>query len=606
MRFLPKKMRLLVLAFAVGAAACLALVATHATGAYFSDTKSGAFSGTLGTWGPYLHFTPGCAKAAHPCGCGWPDVPIASLDTQGNLSLDFGSAYPESCYLWLDVFRITSSAFGPLQVSFTTSGPMAAFVSNVQFGLVNQKKHRTTARTLTALQTRRVRVRLCIPAGTVAGTYSGTLVVAVVGSSESYSIPMVIRVLLPNHEPSPPVTTCDYDGLWHKSPVTVHFSATDTGHSGIAYTEYSLDNGSGWTKGTSVTVSSAGTNTVLYRSTNNDGDVETAKSVSVKIDLTAPTTTAGVCPSGWTRCSVTLTLAATDSGGSGLKATYYRIDGQSQQTYAAPVTLSDATPVTYWSIDKAGNVEQTHTFTPQIDTTAPITAATASPSGWTNGSVTLTLAATDSGGCGVEVTYYKIDCQSQQTYSTPITLTSSAPVTYWSLDSPTGLDMPATSSRRTPLRHRSTPRADDHGLRLSQQLDQRLGHPHADGHRRQRLRRQGDLLQDRLHAASRPTRGPSRSPAHHGDLLVGRQRSATPSRHTASRRRSTPRHRRPPSRAPTPTGTSGRQGDAHCATDSAAPASRRPTTRSTARSPPIRRPSALQPGLTHRHLLVGR
>ncbi len=137
-----------------------------------------------------------------------------------------------------------------------------------------------------------------------------------------------------------PVTSCDYDGCWHNGPVTVHFSANDCGGLGVAYTEYSLDNGSTWTQGTSVTISSAGTTTVLYHSVDIVGNVETAKSVSVKIDLTAPTTTATASPSGWTKGSVTLTLAATDSGGSGLKATYYKIDGGSQQTYSSAIKLT--------------------------------------------------------------------------------------------------------------------------------------------------------------------------------------------------------------------------------------------------------------------------
>ena len=89
-----------------------------------------------------------------------------------------------------------------------------------------------------------------------------------------------------------PVTSCDYDGCWHNGPVTVHFSANDCGGLGVAYTEYSLDNGSTWTQGTSVTISSAGTTTVLYHSVDIVGNVETPKSVTVNIDLAAPTTTA--------------------------------------------------------------------------------------------------------------------------------------------------------------------------------------------------------------------------------------------------------------------------------------------------------------------------
>ena len=77
-----------------------------------------------------------------------------------------------------------------------------------------------------------------------------------------------------------PATTCDYDGAWRSAPVTLRFSATDPG-SGVAYTEYSSDNGVTWTRGTSVVVSAAGVTPILYRSADNDGNVEIGQSVSV-------------------------------------------------------------------------------------------------------------------------------------------------------------------------------------------------------------------------------------------------------------------------------------------------------------------------------------
>ena len=386
---------------------------------------------------PCLTFSPGCSKAAHPCQCGHSKgTPIASFDKQGNLCLDFGGVYQESCLAWPDVFRITSSAAAPIHVSFTAHGPIASFLAGVSFA------NDTTGGELDPGQTRSVAVKLSVPKNEVPGIYSGTLVVAVVGTSESYSIPMVITVLhKKTHAPYrhvchhlPPTTHCDYDGHWHNGPVTVHFSAIDNGGYGVAYTEYSLDKGKTWTKDAWLTVSSAGTTDVLYRSADNGDDIEKTNSVSVKIDLTTPTTTATASPSGWSKGPVTLTLAAADSGGSGLKGTYYKIDGGSQQTYSAPVKLTGASAVTYWSVDNAGNTETTHSFTPQIDTKAPTTTATASPSTWTKGPVTLTLTATDGSGCGVKATYYKIGSGSQQTYSAPVKLTTATAVTYWSVD----------------------------------------------------------------------------------------------------------------------------------------------------------------------------
>ena len=103
-----------------------------------------------------------------------------------------------------------------------------------------------------------------------------------------------------SRDTTPPTTTvAGADELWHTKPVTLTFSASDNpGGSGVDYTEFKVDAGD-WTKGSSVTVpapadhSGDGPHTILYRSTDNAGNVEQAKSCQVKIDTTAPTVWAG-------------------------------------------------------------------------------------------------------------------------------------------------------------------------------------------------------------------------------------------------------------------------------------------------------------------------
>jgi peptidoglycan/xylan/chitin deacetylase (PgdA/CDA1 family) len=183
-------------------------------------------------------------------------------------------------------------------------------------------------------------------------------------------------------ESIPPVTTTDYDGLWHNGPVTLHFTATDVG-SGVYYTEYSLDGGSTWTAGTSTTVSTLGQTTVLYRSLDKAGNVEAPQTCTVKIDTTGPVTTASGAGDAWHNTPVTVYLTASDpSPGSGVAATYYTLDGGPQTkgtsvTVAAPTDHSkDGThTITYWSVDNAGNVEAPQTCTVKIDTTGPVTTA---------------------------------------------------------------------------------------------------------------------------------------------------------------------------------------------------------------------------------------
>jgi hypothetical protein len=204
------------------------------------------------------------------------------------------------------------------------------------------------------------------------------------------------RVPPPIPDLTPPTTTpAGADTLWHNTPVTVTFSATDNaGGSGVVKTEYKLDAGA-WTTGTSCLVaapadhSKDGTHTVAYRSTDAAGNTEAQKTLSVKIDTTLPSLTWG-SPSptanaaGWYNALVTLPWSAGDAlsglatAGSGSLS--FSADGAKQ---TKTVTVRDL----------AGN---TATFTSaalNIDRSAPKLTATASPatSKPTNKAVSVTV-----------------------------------------------------------------------------------------------------------------------------------------------------------------------------------------------------------------------
>ncbi|HYP52024.1 MAG TPA: family 10 glycosylhydrolase, partial [Pyrinomonadaceae bacterium] len=84
---------------------------------------------------------------------------------------------------------------------------------------------------------------------------------------------------------------------WYTTNVSVALAAQDE-CSGVASTEYSLDGGTTWTPyGGVFQLANEGTTTVLYRSTDRAGNVETPKSLSVKIDKTAPTLSLSADPS---------------------------------------------------------------------------------------------------------------------------------------------------------------------------------------------------------------------------------------------------------------------------------------------------------------------
>jgi hypothetical protein len=84
-------------------------------------------------------------------------------------------------------------------------------------------------------------------------------------------------------------------------------------------------------------------------------------------DTTAPVTTASNVPAGTAATDTTVTLSASDAG-SGVKATYYTVDGGAQQTGTSVAFTTDGNhTLAYWSVDWAGNVEQQHTATINVD-----------------------------------------------------------------------------------------------------------------------------------------------------------------------------------------------------------------------------------------------
>jgi hypothetical protein len=182
---------------------------------------------------------------------------------------------------------------------------------------------------------------------------------------------------------TPPITTDDAPAGWSRTDVAVHLTAADD-DSGVAATYYQVDGGSNQT-GTVATIpapsdhSNDGTHTITYQSVDRGGNAEQVHQAAVRIDTTAPVTTDDA-PDGWSAADVTVHLSPAD-GPSGVAATYYEVDGGSTQTGtvvtipASSNHLNDgAHTITYYSVDQAGNAEQTHQATVRIDTTPPTVA----------------------------------------------------------------------------------------------------------------------------------------------------------------------------------------------------------------------------------------
>ncbi|MBA3354649.1 MAG: family 10 glycosylhydrolase [Pyrinomonadaceae bacterium] len=139
--------------------------------------------------------------------------------------------------------------------------------------------------------------------------------------------------------PVPP----DGQNGWYRTKPTVSLSATDN-CSGVAATEYSTDSGATWQPYSgSFVVQNEGTTTILYRSTDQASNAETAKSITLMVDTTAPVTTLTATPSRiWPPNGRTVNVAINGTGAdsvSGLASVSYVVTDEYGLPLSIPVRL---------------------------------------------------------------------------------------------------------------------------------------------------------------------------------------------------------------------------------------------------------------------------
>jgi hypothetical protein len=168
---------------------------------------------------------------------------------------------------------------------------------------------------------------------------------------------------------TPPVTTAGVSGPlglngWYVGSTVVNFTATDD-LTGVFKTEFSLDNGTTWASANSVSLSASAIYNILYRSTDFVGNIETPKSIIVKLDTKPPVTTVttrlhkiqGVT------ISLEVDLNAFDNL-SGVAATEYSLDHAATWTTGKVLFLCGGTrTILFRSTDVAGNVEKRQSIT---------------------------------------------------------------------------------------------------------------------------------------------------------------------------------------------------------------------------------------------------
>ncbi|MGX1134566.1 plastocyanin [Streptomyces glaucescens] len=154
---------------------------------------------------------------------------------------------------------------------------------------------------------------------------------------------------------------------------TVTVSASDTG-TGVNTIEYAVGANGSWQPYTApVMVHQTGTHVVRYRATDKAGNVAAEKSVEFTVvaappqDTTPPVTGATVDGTqnsdGAYVNRATVTVTATDAGGSGVDRIEYSLDGGPYIAYTTPLIVdrAGAHTVAYRATDKAGNTTPART-----------------------------------------------------------------------------------------------------------------------------------------------------------------------------------------------------------------------------------------------------
>jgi peptidoglycan/xylan/chitin deacetylase (PgdA/CDA1 family) len=254
---------------------------------------------------------------------------------------------------------------------------------------------------------------------------------------------------------TPPSSTIACDGsactgAWYnpKTPVTLAASDAD---SGVAVIRYTIDGSTPTSSSPAYTapIKLAATATVRYRAIDNFGNAEPTQSQLIHVDPAAPTSTiqcnSAPCTLGY-KVPATVSLDATDTGGSGVSVIRYTLDGSTPTSgspaYGGSFVVSSTTTVKFRAYDAAGNVEATRSKVVVIDTIAPSTsmACDGRPCGghWFGIALRVSLTAGDAGGSGVASIHYSTDgsdpTMASPLYKKPFGLPSSGTVRFRAWD----------------------------------------------------------------------------------------------------------------------------------------------------------------------------
>jgi alpha-tubulin suppressor-like RCC1 family protein len=218
-------------------------------------------------------------------------------------------------------------------------------------------------------------------------------------------------------------TTANGTNGWFTSNVTINFSADDAAGSGVQSITYSATGAQPLAATTvngasaSLVITTGGITTISYNARDAAGNVEAVRTLSIKLDKTAPSITTSARKANgttytagtWTNQAVTVSFSCADTT-SGIAG-----------ACPAAVTISaeGTTPSVSGSVsDQAGNSTSVSFGPILIDKTAPIVTATPDrapdSNGWYNAPIAISFSGFDSANGSGNVT-----CDPAQTYSGP-------------------------------------------------------------------------------------------------------------------------------------------------------------------------------------------
>ena len=240
-----------------------------------------------------------------------------------------------------------------------------------------------------------------------------------------------IRSVLITIDKEAPTTSDDANIQWQGSNQNITLTPSDGSGCGVTATHYCVDTDNSCTpstSGTSVSITcTAGSvcrKYLRYYSRDVAGNTETTKSVLIRIDMEAPTTTSDA-NTEWVNTNQTVNFTINDSSGAGGDSAYYCIDDTNScnpNTYStSAVVTCDVNSVCqkylrFKGVDYVGNQDQTRSVLIRIDKNAPFTSSDANTE-WVNADQQVTLSPHDTGS-GLVATYYCVDSDNSCSPST--------------------------------------------------------------------------------------------------------------------------------------------------------------------------------------------